>query len=301
MQRARYVVEPQVFVRHTPERSFIGPGTIRLENGDILMAAPWGRPPTNFEQLAARFPVPMLYRSRDGGRTWHEQGRMKMEWKLPGMMSDGGITFLRLQDAHPADSASSPQANSGQGRLACLAHRHVQGLHGGGVPAFSTSVDNGANWSPARLLIGEDSVHYVMNDRMIQLRSGRLIVPTSHPGGVYGYEGDAVVARCFISDDSGDHWRLSPADGITRLAGDLRGMAEPCISAAIPIPFLTLFPLLKFAVYNFLFVYQSESVAPASRHSWSDVEVTVIATPSLPSPSALKIGEVSPALIAHFL
>jgi hypothetical protein len=38
-------------------------GTIRLESGDILMATPWGRPPTNFEQLAAKFPVPG---SKDG-------------------------------------------------------------------------------------------------------------------------------------------------------------------------------------------------------------------------------------------
>ena len=66
------------------------------------MAAPWGRPPTNFEQLAAKFPVPLLYRSRDGGRTWQEQGRMKLEWKLTGMISDGGITFLRLQDGRLA-------------------------------------------------------------------------------------------------------------------------------------------------------------------------------------------------------
>ena len=59
---------PETFVAHTPERNFIGPGTIVLENGDILMAAPWGRPPTNFAQLAATFPVPPLYRSTDGGR-----------------------------------------------------------------------------------------------------------------------------------------------------------------------------------------------------------------------------------------
>lgn len=90
-KQARFIEESQVFIRHTPERSFIGPGTIRLENDDILMAAPWGRPPTNFEQLAAKFPVPMFYRSKDGGRIWQEQGRILMEWGLTGMISDGGI------------------------------------------------------------------------------------------------------------------------------------------------------------------------------------------------------------------
>jgi hypothetical protein len=40
--QAKFVVAPEVVVSHSPDRSFIGPGTIRLENGDILMAAPWG-------------------------------------------------------------------------------------------------------------------------------------------------------------------------------------------------------------------------------------------------------------------
>ena len=46
--QAKFVVAPEIVISHTPDRSFIGPGTIRLENGDILMAAPLGRPPTNF-------------------------------------------------------------------------------------------------------------------------------------------------------------------------------------------------------------------------------------------------------------
>lgn len=58
-ERARFIVEPEFVIRHSVERSFIGPGMFVLENGDILMAAPWGRPPTNFEQLAAKYPVPM--------------------------------------------------------------------------------------------------------------------------------------------------------------------------------------------------------------------------------------------------
>jgi sialidase-1 len=212
MKRARCIEAPVVFIRHTAQRSFIGPGTICLENGDILMAAPWGRPPTNFEQLAATFPVPMLYRSSDGGRTWQEQGRMKMEWKLSGMMSDGGITFLRLQDK----------------RLACLAHRHVEGLHGGGLPVISFSKDDGKSWTPARTIGEPEGVWYVMNDRMIQMRSGRLVVPVSHmPKGLGTYEGDRNLGLCFFSDDGGETWQRSraPAD-----LADGRGMAEPCVA-----------------------------------------------------------------------
>jgi hypothetical protein len=212
MKRAKYVEEPKVFIRHTAERSFIGPALFRLDSGDLLMAAPWGRPPTNFEQLAAKFPVPMFYRSSDGGRTWHEQGRMKMDWKLTGMISDGGITFLRLQD----------------GRLAFLAHRHVEGLYGGGLPVISFSEDDGQTWTPARTIGEPEGVWYVMNERLIQMKNGRLVVPVSHmPKGSGTYEGDRNLGLCFFSDDGGIAWKRSkqPAD-----VADSRGMAEPCVA-----------------------------------------------------------------------
>ena len=212
MRHTRHIEGPRVFIGHTAERSFIGPGTIRLDNGDILMAAPWGRPPTDFQRLAAKHPVPMLYRSRDGGRTWAEDGPMHMEWNLSGMISDGGITFLRRQDR----------------RLAFLAHRHVEGLHGGGLPVFSTSDDDGRTWSPPRLIGEPEGVWYVMNDRMIQMSGGRLVVPVSHmPQGMGTYEGDRNLGLCFFSDDGGSTWQRSrtPAD-----LADGRGMAEPCVA-----------------------------------------------------------------------
>ena len=212
LEKARFIVEPEIVVKHTPARAFIGPGMFLLENGDILMAAPWGRPPTNFEQLAAKFPVPMLYRSRDGGRTWDEQGRMKMDWSLSGMISDGGVSFLRLKD----------------GRLAFVANRHVQGQHGGGLPVISFSKDDGVTWTPAQLIGEPEGAWYVMNDRLIQMRNGRLIVPAAHmQKGTKLGEGDKNTSRCFFSDDGGKTWMRSskPAQ-----LDDERGMAEPAVA-----------------------------------------------------------------------
>ncbi|MEY5024593.1 MAG: Sialidase precursor, partial [Verrucomicrobiota bacterium] len=208
-QKAPVLVPPEVIIRHTPERSFIGPGMFVLENGDILMAAPWGRPPTNFEQLAAKFPVPMLYRSTDGGRTWKEQGRMKMEWNLTGMVSDGGTSFLRLRD----------------GRLAVVFNRHVRGLHGGGTPALAFSSDDGNTWTAAKVLLEDDAAFYVMNDRLIQLRSGRLVLPVARKVGAD--EGDRDEGLAMLSDDAGATWRLSR--GSAELDAP-RGMAEPCVA-----------------------------------------------------------------------
>ncbi len=215
MQRATFIEPPALFLAHTAERGFIGPGLCLLPDGDILMAAPWGRPPTDFEQLAAKYPVPMLYRSSDGGRTWREAGRMALPWGHTGMISDGGLTFLWLAD----------------GRLAFLSHRHVLGFHGGGAPVFSASTDAGRTWSPAQLLADRDEVYYVMNDRLVQLRSGRLVVPVAWalfgPDGRY-IEGDACHGRCFLSDDGGTTWRLGRGEAV--LPGDPRGIAEPCVA-----------------------------------------------------------------------
>ena len=249
--RARFIVEPAIFMPHSAERSFIGPGTIVLENRDLLMAAPWGRPPTNFEQLAAKYPVPLLYRSQDGGRTWQEQGRIKMAWDLPGMISDGGISFLRLQD----------------GRLALLSHRHVPTLHGGGLPVIAFSGDNGSTWTAARRIGEPEGIWYVMNDRLIQLRNGRLVVPVAHvPDGSSGYtEGDKTIGLCFFSDDGGETWARSK---VPARIDDLRGMAEPAIAE------LSDGRLLMLARTGSGFLFASES--PDGGVTWSPPTATTL-------------------------
>jgi hypothetical protein len=209
--RATFVVPSDVIIPHTAQRNFIGPGTIRLRDGEILLVAPWGRPPANFEQLAASFPVPPVYRSRDGGRTWVESGRLAMEWKLSGMISDGGVSFLRLLD----------------GRIVLIAHRHLPNRKGGALPVISFSSDEGRTWTPAKLVGDlEEGTYYVMNDRLIRLRDGRLVLPVARPVAGAKSEGDKDESFCFYSDDLGDTWRHSaPAP----LPAGPRGMPEPCV------------------------------------------------------------------------
>ena len=209
--RVEFLLKPEVIVRHTPERVFVGPSLFRLENGDILMAAPWGRKPADFARERTALEMPMIYRSRDRGRTWREDHCFAMDWKLTGVPRDGGISFLRLRD----------------GRLAALFNRDVD--FGGGVPVITFSGDEGLTWSPAKPLIDREDVYYVMNDRLIQLRSGRLVVPASHKLG--RKEGDHDECLAFLSDDAGATWRLSRgAITLNPFSGGVnRGLAEPCV------------------------------------------------------------------------
>ena len=210
--RAEFVVAPEYFVRHAAERQFIGPGTFRVGKNEVIMAAPWGRPPVNFEEWAKQFPVPPLFRSKDGGRTWREEGALQLPWAITGIINDGGVSFLRLRD----------------GRLALLAHRQLPRNKGGGLPVITFSGDDGATWSAPRI-VGEgtrDDANYVMNDRLVQLRGGRLLVPVARATAVSKGEGDVDEAGCFFSDDGGVTWRRARP---VPLPDGPRGMPEPCL------------------------------------------------------------------------
>jgi hypothetical protein len=212
--RAEFVVPPAVVVPHLPDRVFIGPGTTQLPDGDLLMLAPWGSAPAMFEELRGVYPLPHFYRSSDHGRTWQEKERIAMEWKLTGTTNNGGFGFLRLKD----------------GRLALAGHRYVGDNKGGGIPFISFSSDHGATWTPARLVgagITPEAPWYVMNDRLIQTRPGRLLLPACRAVPQSGPEGDLGESGCFYSDDAGATWKVSQ---LVLPQGALRGMAEPCVA-----------------------------------------------------------------------
>ena len=215
--RAEFVVSPAVVIPHIPDRVFIGPGTTQLPDGDILLLAPWGSAPAMFEELRGVYPLPHFYRSNDHGRNWTEEPRIAMDWKITGTTNNGGFSFLRLFD----------------GRLALVGHRYVPDNKGGGLPFISYSSDNGVNWTPAKIVgqgITPDDGWYLMNDRLIQLRSGRILIPVAHAVPGSGPEGDLAEAGCFYSDDNGREWKLSQ---LVLPKGALRGMAEPCVAQLV--------------------------------------------------------------------
>lgn len=83
-------------------------------------------------------------------------------------------------------------------------------------PYLRLSTDEAKTWSEPRLCIEPGGYYVVNNDRVVQLRSGRLIIPASQhnqPGGKYSSHGTMV---CYLSDDEGQTWRPSTS----RLTGE---------------------------------------------------------------------------------
>lgn len=200
MPKAELVEPPKRIIPHTKKFASSGQSVVRLDSGKLLMAA-------NESDGPGSSLAPMAHSSTDGGRTWKNIGRLAMKWNLSGRRIGGGVSFLKLKD----------------GRLALLMHRGLN--QGGGLPAISYSKDDGTTWTDAKLLDGPEGIWYVMNDRMIQTKAGRILVPVARGGGKR--EGDTNTALCFYSDDGGRSWFQS-TKGVS-LSGP-RGMAEPCVA-----------------------------------------------------------------------
>lgn len=90
------------------------------------------------------------------------------------------------------------------------------------------SADEGKTWSDPTLCIPDAGYFVVNNDRVIQLESGRLVVPASRrnaPGSATPHPG---VAVCYISDDNGKTWLRSKTE-LRPPADSKTGLQEPGI------------------------------------------------------------------------
>lgn len=71
------------------------------------------------------------------------------------------------------------------------------------------SENEGKTFGERVCAITEDGYFVINNDRVVQLSSGRLIVPASLHPVIEGKWSSRGIARCFISDDEGRTWRRS--------------------------------------------------------------------------------------------
>ncbi len=140
--------------------------------------------------------------SADGGKTWSDP-EVLVRNDSQNVMS---VSLLRLQDGRIAMMylrKSMPEKNN--------ITRYVRAFPANTMdcrPLIVFSADEGKTWSDPVDIAGVPFNYYVVNnDRLIQLRNGRLIVPAAlHPqlgGGKVSLRGEAVF---FLSDDGGVSW-----------------------------------------------------------------------------------------------
>jgi len=149
--------------------------------------------------LAARF-------SSDGGLTWTDQDIEIV--KREGTFNVMSVSLLRLQ--------------SGEIALFYLRKNSLTDCR----PLMRVSRDEGESWSDPIVSI-EDVGYYVLNnDRAVQLKSGRLVLPVAlhNTPQQDRFDGRGVIS-CYTSDDNGKSWRQST----TRQQGDKLTLQEPGI------------------------------------------------------------------------
>lgn len=130
--------------------------------------------------------------SGDGGKTWGDDFVLLPNEGLNTM----SVSFLRLQDGRIALGYIVRQREAG-GEQQQLSYR------------LRFSNDEAQTWSEPTCCTDPPSYYVVNNDRMIQLRSGRLVIPSADHGTFDGRSLGRGVPLCFLSDDNGSTWRSS--------------------------------------------------------------------------------------------
>jgi hypothetical protein len=158
---------------------------VQLRDGRILFVYSkfTGRSDFDASQLASRV-------SSDGGRTWSSDDLVVLENE--GKMNTMSVSLNRLADS----------------RIAMFYARKnsLQDCR----PYVRFSTDEAATWSPpVEIIPDSETGYYVLNnDRVVQLKSGRLVVPVAwHANPVGGKFESRGVVLCYLSDDGGRSWR----------------------------------------------------------------------------------------------
>jgi predicted neuraminidase len=129
--------------------------------------------------------------SSDGGKTWTKEDRLIVENE--GGMNVMSVSLLRLQ--------------GGEIALFYLRKNSEQDCR----PLMRISSDEGTTWGAPSTCITDEVGYYVMNnDRAVQLRSGRLVLPVC----LHAVKGSTKMdwqgaLMCYLSDDQGKTWRRS--------------------------------------------------------------------------------------------
>ncbi|OHB65822.1 MAG: hypothetical protein A2Y77_12890 [Planctomycetes bacterium RBG_13_62_9] len=130
-----------------------------------------------------------LRTSQDGGRTWGED---KIVVARAGGLNVMSVSLLRLA--------------GGEIALFYLRKTSEEDCR----PLLCVSTDEAKTWSEPTVCITDEVGYYVLNnDRAVQLKSGRLILPVAWHQGPGKARDSAGIIMCYLSDDAGKTWRRS--------------------------------------------------------------------------------------------
>jgi len=164
---------------------------IQLKDGRILFIYTrftGGSDDHSEAHLAGRF-------SSDGGKTWTAKDVLVLPNE--GRWNVMSVSLLRFADERIA--------------LFYLVKNSLKDCR----PVMRTSTDEAKSWSePVRIIPDEQIGYYVVNnDRVVQLKTGRIVVPVAlHNMPEYETPDWAGKIMCCMSDDNGKSWRGSKSE-----------------------------------------------------------------------------------------
>lgn len=181
---------------------------VRLNNGDLYFA--YSR--YNSEKCSdhASSDIAAVI-SKDNGESWSEPFIVVKKRKLNTM----SVSLLRLQDGRIAMVYLEKSSIPGwENYVDCR-------------PKIIFSNDEARSWSePVEIAHVPPTYFVVNNDRLVQLKNGRLLLPASHHPHMYRLSSDGII-RFFISDDNGVSWRMGKECIYPVPRMPVRGFMEP--------------------------------------------------------------------------
>jgi len=169
---------------------------IALNDGSLLLAT------TEFIDSDSDFAKARIVarRSADGGRTW---GEKRVLQENTGGLNVMSVTLRRLKSGNIAMFYLQKNSHSDLDLL------------------VRQSNDEGTTFGPPVTVTNNPGYHVVNNDRITQLKSGRLLAPAASSADVT--KENHFVSHCYLSDDDGATWR----DGTGHVDAAKRGAMEP--------------------------------------------------------------------------
>jgi hypothetical protein len=206
-------VEKPLLIPPRPENGRNSEGDfVQLKDGRILLVY------SKFIGTGDHAPAELVGRySSDRGKTWSSDDVpiIARKGNDANLMS---VSLLRLAD----------------GRIALFYIQKYNSPPGSKYPFLDnilmrTSTDEGETWSEPTPVVPQDQPGYrvLNNDRVIQLKCGRLVVPLAihYLPGWPGFQNSADIV-CYLSDDQGESWRAGASTLKSELLVQEPGVVE---------------------------------------------------------------------------